>query len=61
MTHTLTYYLCSEKMPEPYTTVIVCGGVAEWTGERWRDDEGWAVNRPIKWWAPLIRDKDLGL
>lgn len=47
-----------DGMPEPFTWVLVDGGVAIWDGTNWLSQMASSVNRKIewevKWWTPLI-------
>lgn len=54
----VTWIRTSEKMPEPYRTVLVDAGLAVWTGEEWISETGKDSGRTITWgvlyWSRLI-------
>ena len=58
----LDAYLTSDRMPEPYTTVLVAGGQAFWDGGQWRTNSHRDV-RPIEWevqwWMPIPTCEDI--
>ena len=62
---TIDAYLTSDRMPEPYQTVVVAGGSAYWTGSRWITTESYnepyrrEILWPVLWWMPIPTCADI--
>jgi hypothetical protein len=50
---------CDERMPEPFTPVLVSGGVGLWTGTQWNTITGYEwpgmpIAWPVAYWMPML-------
>ena len=56
-TYPLKIHDAAKEKPPEWKTVIVQGGIAWWTGERWETRVGHDSGRPIEWtvewWAEV--------